>query len=360
MPFWDEWMIVPLLKKFTSNTLTFADLFSRHNEHRMFFPRILILLAVFMTKNYNSLVFMYVVQIFFGLILFVLYLQAKQQFHFTLRTLPIWFIPIPFFVFSWRQWENMLWGFQVTFVMPLLFSIVSLYYLHRLAALQINVAFRTVLLYFVVAVICAIIASFSMSMGLFIWIAGMCQFVIVHWVRFKKVFVTLWGIIGISVWMIYFEGSFSHSWLNSSKEGINMFVCGKLFVSLLGSFFYDKSHALLYGMVLLLLFTLVLFSLVKLGRIRENAFWISLAIYSLSVLLAITIGRSRFGAEFIMWSRYNTYTIPFIIALYVLATITVTDNRYVRNIIWNRIPSLLLYCRKCDDYRHIFFIFQRL
>ena len=134
--FWDEWVIVPLLKKLVSGTLTFGDLFGMHNEHRMFFPRLVQLGVVAITHNYNSVSFMYLIQVCLLMTLAVFYLKAKRQFKF--ERLPFWFLLIPCFVFNWRQWENLLSGFQITFVMPLFFGVLSLYFLDSHAASQFD------------------------------------------------------------------------------------------------------------------------------------------------------------------------------------------------------------------------------
>lgn len=317
--FWDEWTLVPLLNKFTSGTLKFADLFQQHNEHRMFFPRLLILLCVFFTQNYSSVLLMYLTQICFLISLLALYLQMKQQFHLTLKTLPAWCIPIPFLLFSWRQWENMLWGFQITFVLPFLFSTLSLYALYKLPVSPTNRTRRQTALYFTGAVISATIASYSMSMGLFVWIAGGIQLILVHQNQFKKTCLFLWGIIGVIEWVIYFFHFPSKSLFDLS-EGLNgVLIYAKHFITLIGAFFYSESYAFIYGIVSLLLFAIILCVLGIRRLIRQNRFWVSLGIYALIVLLAITLGRSSFGGQFVMWSRYNTYTIAFMLSLYVLS-----------------------------------------
>src|SRR4030043_2004153 len=45
-PIQDQWDLVPLLEKSYQGTLSFPDLWAQHNEHRAFFPRmIMIILA---------------------------------------------------------------------------------------------------------------------------------------------------------------------------------------------------------------------------------------------------------------------------------------------------------------------------
>ncbi len=41
VPFLDQWEFVPLLGNFRSGALSFHDLWAQHNEHRIFFPRLI-------------------------------------------------------------------------------------------------------------------------------------------------------------------------------------------------------------------------------------------------------------------------------------------------------------------------------
>src|SRR4051812_3095927 len=42
-PFWDEWDFVSIIHKYNAHTLKIADLWAQHNEHRIFFPNIIML-----------------------------------------------------------------------------------------------------------------------------------------------------------------------------------------------------------------------------------------------------------------------------------------------------------------------------
>jgi hypothetical protein len=43
VPFWDEWEWADLIFRFHMGTLSFADLWAQHNEHRMLFPQLVFL-----------------------------------------------------------------------------------------------------------------------------------------------------------------------------------------------------------------------------------------------------------------------------------------------------------------------------
>src|SRR5438477_7239351 len=43
VPYGDEWSLLPLFAKWHDHQLTFANLFRQHNEHRIFFPKLIYL-----------------------------------------------------------------------------------------------------------------------------------------------------------------------------------------------------------------------------------------------------------------------------------------------------------------------------
>lgn len=315
--FWDEWIVAPFLQNFAAGTLSFSDLFSQHNEHRMLFPRMIQLLVVGLTRNYNSITFMYLVQFCLLLLLFVLYRQAKRQFMF--EGLPLWFLPIPLLVFNWRQWENMLSGFQITFVMPLLFGMLAFYFLDSCTTFQPDKFSTQKCRSFAWAVCSATIASYSMSMGLFVWIAGIVHLLLAKRGQSKTKFILLWIVLAGIEWRLYFFDTSLRSLLHPAPSGFEAALYGKAFFSLLGAFFYDESHALFYGIGLLLLFCMSIGTAWQQRMLRDHAFWVASGVYAFCILAAITFGRAPSEQHFFMWSRYQTYTIPFLISGYVLS-----------------------------------------
>ncbi len=106
----DQWAEVDLFSKLASGNLTTSDLFKPHNEHRIFFPRIVMLSLGTMTEL-NNLAEMYFTQFLLLVTLIVLLLAFKQS----IKTTLFLFVPISFLVFSLRQEGNMLLGFQASF-----------------------------------------------------------------------------------------------------------------------------------------------------------------------------------------------------------------------------------------------------
>ena len=109
------------------------------------------------------------------------------------------FVPVSFLVFSFRQYENMLFGYQINFALAEAFGVLTLFLLYVLG----RRSFKK--LAFVRALVSTTVASFSVLQGLFVWSAGLLQLLFISPIEKpkKRVFV-LWGLFGLGEWMGYF------------------------------------------------------------------------------------------------------------------------------------------------------------
>jgi len=160
--FADAWDMVLVFRKFSSGRLTFADFYAQHNEHRMFFPRVAELLLGLLTR-YNNVAEMYVVVSSFLITAAVLLVAFRREIGLPL----IFFVPVALLIFSFRQYENMLFGFQINFAFTQTFGVLALYLLY--SSSRDN--FRAYA--FAAALGSATIASFSTAQGLLVWPAGL-------------------------------------------------------------------------------------------------------------------------------------------------------------------------------------------
>lgn len=309
----DEWILVPLLEKWKTGELTFTDLFYAHNQHRLFFPRIFVVGLAFLTNNYNSVVFMYLGQVSLLVGLWAIYSQAKRQFRFTLTRLPLWFVPLPFLLFNWRQLGNFLWGFQLGYILPLPCTLVSLYALQQ-ASDRAHPFSAKHLRYLIYALLFATLATYSMMMGVFVWVAGMCLMMFGKIPRSRLIVLWSWMLVGIAEWIGYFHGFPKTDIVFDSVS--RLFEMGYYFLSLLGNLAYSERYAAWHGAILVFLFLFVLARGYAQRLLQEQSFWIATGAYSACVLASITLGRSHQWSASFMWSRYATYSVPWIIATY--------------------------------------------
>src|SRR5215471_18914774 len=110
---WDEWDIVPLIHSLRSGTLTLAQLWSPHNEHRMLVPN-LIFLLVAQIARFDTTVLMYLSACLLIISYLLLVLIYRKRQHSLLGV-----VPVAYLLFSLAQWENILWGFQLAWYIVL-------------------------------------------------------------------------------------------------------------------------------------------------------------------------------------------------------------------------------------------------
>jgi len=110
---WDEWDVLPaLFQRYFEGEWSASDFWELHNEHRIVFPK-LILFGLGLPSRGNTLPNMYATEVLLTCILAWFLAAVHRQ---CPRDWMIWLmVPAAFLVFSLRQHENMLRGFQVGF-----------------------------------------------------------------------------------------------------------------------------------------------------------------------------------------------------------------------------------------------------
>jgi hypothetical protein len=308
--FADAWDMVLVFHKFFSGRLTFADLYAQHVEHRMFFPKGAELLLGLLTR-YNNVAEMYVVVSCFLITAVVLLVAFRREIGLPL----IFFVPVALLIFSFRQYENMLWGFQISFVFTQTFGVLALYLLSSSRGNFGAYAFAA-------ALGSATIASFSTAQGLLVWPAGLLGLLLGSGARpGKKVLLGLWGLVGVAEWVAYFVDYHTprgHPPLLDALDHIG--TAPGYFLTLLGSaLFWQPEHAYEGGLVIGCLALAMFLATYGRGVLRQHPFWISLLFYSLLILATITLGRSgMFGVLQATASRYTTFSVLAVASIYAL------------------------------------------
>ncbi|MCL4558139.1 MAG: hypothetical protein M1491_05845 [Deltaproteobacteria bacterium] len=315
--FGDQWNIVFLFPKLVSGKLTYADLFAQHNEHRIFFPLIFMLLLGEAT-HYSNVVEMYVVVVLFTVSWTVLLWGTKGPSD-RVSGRAVWgLIPVSFLLFTWRQSTNMLAGFQITYAFVQTFGLLSVCLVSRLAGSD-GPRRRTAYLFF--SILSAVIASFSSAMGLAVWIAGLLLLAAHRPKEGGKIGWPLmaWLAGGSLTWLVYFVGFHApastrifHFLLEPRKVFAYFFaVCG-------GWSVWNSTPSMIAGFVTVSLFFACLIAIHKADRLDENLIWIGTGLFSLFTMGLITVGRYGYGTHEALSSRYVTMSVLMVIAVYAL------------------------------------------
>ncbi|MSP40743.1 MAG: hypothetical protein EXR70_19830 [Deltaproteobacteria bacterium] len=309
VPHWDQWEFVALLEKVYAGNFSAADLFAQHNEHRLIFPKLFMLLLA-AASDYNTLIEMY-----FGWLLLVLsgvviFNSYRRSFGWS-QSAVLKFLPVPWLLFSWCQYENLLWGWQVTFFMTALAAVLTHSLLDSSRALD---------RYFVVAIFCAIVASFSNSNGLLVWPIGLLQL----WTgrkpeRLSRSSESVWIFAAACVGILYF---IDYAKPQSHPSLLHVFTSPgsvlRYFLTVLGSpLAVKRGMALGVGIWIAALgISIYIVEFRNAAKIAVT-FWDALILFALLSCLMLAVGRAGFGVGQALASRYTTFTLLGVVGLYV-------------------------------------------
>lgn len=313
---WDEWEILPFFDDLYAGTLTLGRLFSQHNEHRIFFPRI-IMLGVGHFTHYNTVSLMYVSWAFVFLALVALFVVHRQLYGKSLAALAL-FIPTAWFVFTERQMENFLWGWQIQITGCTAMFICAVVLLRNAGRGWGR---------FVLAAACCVVSSFSFASGLLVWPAIFCELLYVLFQSKENLarrvllkMTVAWVALSLFCGALYLH--------HYQKPGGHPSLEYALRHPLLGLYVFtgtwggalvrDVRPEVAAGAVLLAL-AAVLFVAATRGRVDPKRFVISipLFVFAFGAIAMITLGRSGFGVEGVCnASRYATVSLLGVLGVY--------------------------------------------
>lgn len=317
IPYWDQWELIPLIKKVSMGELVFSDLWAQHNEHRIIFPK-LIMLALAAITHWNIMVELYTNIILAGLSLLFLFLLLRQDVdHFILQWLSV---VLSFLIFSPTQWENWIWGWQIQVFLEILASIIAVWAMSKWSGQLKGL---------IVAIMSAVIASYSFSNGLLVWVIVLILLIIQRETNWKHIL--LWmGACGITVFSYYYRYTKPphHPSLLGFVNHPYKFL--RYVLAYLGSpLGYGKENISI--IISLLSFTVICIGAIYIKRSNKEEFkrllkWLSLALCAFLSAIVTGIGRVGFGVEQGLSSRYITISNLFIISALVITVILI--NRY--------------------------------
>jgi hypothetical protein len=317
VPFWDEWdSIIRFVDKVLNGGLKLSDFFAQHNENRMFFPRIIFLIIGLLT-DMNMKVFMHISWVFmtFTYTLIIIYLKNIES-HYKDNKNVVGLL-VGFLVFSTVQVENILSGFQMAWFMICSFAVASFYFFYLSCH-------RNSRKFLFISIVCGIITSFSSANGLFVFPSIICVQLLL--VLTKKKVNAMFFISTISVTAITFLTYFINYREPVSHPdyfGASLVNLSRYFIVCIGSSItpgylnrvFKEILVFYFGVIILVLIICLFFYLIYNKKIYDNMFPISLIIFSLFFVLAVTMGRAGFGVEQAAASRYTTYTLLLVIGI---------------------------------------------
>ncbi len=125
VPRWDIWDSVRLIEKHHAGTLTLADFWSAHNEHRPLTARVVIFASVWLAHWNHWIELGAQLAVYALLLMLVASFVVRTQTH-RLAVHPASLVAIAVVVFSATQWENWLRGYHVHIVMGAVATVAAL------------------------------------------------------------------------------------------------------------------------------------------------------------------------------------------------------------------------------------------
>ena len=330
VPYADEFTMGPLLAKAHQHTLTVADLFTQHNEHRYFFSKLLIIaLAGLAHGDVRA-------EMYFSVLLTILtsanlWLLVRRTLSLSLgRSLVVLFL-INLLLFSPVQAENWTWGFQFP-----LFLCNYLFTCALLAAFS-NLSAATK---FAICLVLAAVATFSFGGGVLLWALtfplGVLMTTGMKW-KSKTAWCVAWGAAGIAAMALYFFHYIKpagHPSIAASANPLDYFLYVTTF---LGAHLAraDRSEpifqAALVGSGLLVLWGTAVIYAIRYRRdleLRRRMLpWIVLGSYATLNGLLAAVARIGFGIHQALDSRYTSFSLYLSLAAVGLYTIFKQDFR---------------------------------
>ena len=163
VPFADQWALVPLIDRSYRGTLTLQDLWAQHNEHRLLFPRV-VMLVLARISGWNThtemLASVGLAVGIFGVLAYQLRATARQT-----GMDWVWLAPVlSLAIFSLNQAENWWGGWNIQIFLSVLAVSAGLF---ALTAPELRAGMLAL------ALACGVVATYSYSNGLLIWPIGL-------------------------------------------------------------------------------------------------------------------------------------------------------------------------------------------
>jgi hypothetical protein len=323
VPLIDQWSFVPQIERFYTGTLTVADLWAQHGEHRLIFPR-LIMLGLSSVTGWNVLYEIALDVLLATATFFLLARILRRDLAATGKPAPLWlWFVLSLAVFSLAQWENWLWGWQMQVFLNVLSATAAIVILRR-PPLEWKTLAAAALLGFV--------ATYSFGNGLLVWPIGMALVALAPEIRGRRWMHQLaWAGISLAVIASYLAGFRGGTAPPLETILIRPIAYLRYVTTFLGSPLAsfsgsawpprDTGVAAIVGAAGVLLLFLAGGKALRRPRGEWPLGSLALAAYALASGLVVSVARFTFGTPNALASRYTTIS-----SLFWIGTIGVVWN----------------------------------
>lgn len=333
----DEWTFAPLFSKAHALTLTFADLFEQHNEHRYVFPKLLLILLTWLGHG-NIRLQMFFSVFLCGLTSLNLWWILGRTTQLVIEKRLLFLALINLVLFSPVQSENWMWGIQFV-----------LFLLNFFLTGAIAIAFSNLLIWkkFALCAAISLLATFSFGNGFLFWITTFPLVFVANPLTWKKKlgWTGAWGFAGaiaVAIYLIGYIKPAHHPAVAASGNPLEYLLYVTAFLGAnLGKEMREESIVVpaIIGTVMLILYVgAIVFGLRRRDPIllKHTAPWLGIGGFALASAGLVSIARIGFGISQALDSRYTTFSVCMSVAVIGLAAVYRTHRPTVEREGWFR------------------------
>jgi hypothetical protein len=280
---------------------------AQHNEHRPIFSRMLFYLDLEFFSGLSALLIIInviLLMLVWGMLIFNAHVFARKKTDnhtfFYLMCL------ITIFAFSWKQDENITWGFQSQFWAAYLFPLLAFYFLGLSEKNKKNE-----IGYYILACLFGIMSAGTMANGIFALPLLVVMALLLNKGLLRTASLFVISLIVAALYINYYQHPGHHGSIitNITQSPLQTIV---FFIEYLGSPIKNIYLSFLLGVFHLFLITMILKNI---SQFKNNPIYLSVVafiLYYLASVVVISVGRVDFGMKAALVGRYTT---PSIISL---------------------------------------------
>jgi hypothetical protein len=319
VPFWDQWELVPIVQDYKTGHLSLHDLWQQHNEHRIFFPRIVMMILAIIT-HWNTRV-----EAFAGFLVaivgfFVLYLIFRQS-QKRITTATVFLLTLFSFIwFSPAQYDNWLWGWQVQWFLCVL-GIMTVTYSLSLIAKSRSADRKSVIL----LLVGGILAQYSLGGGLLIWPVAIAALMYLRISKKVTLLITSIATITTVLYYLHYQNPAGPSKSLALHEPIQFIRYFFIYLGRPLSFLHKLTFVL--GFITFSVFVaLAVYMLMKKPKLFTSSIpWIALGLFAIGSALITDLSRLGLGVSQAYSGRYATISSLLLISTIMLLYYNLND-----------------------------------
>ncbi len=301
-PYLDQWEFVSSIGKSFDGGVTLGDLWGQHNEHRLIFPKALMLVMAHMSGwdvRWELATNVILGSSLFAVLAAQIMATARRN---RLRRAHLVLAWVSLMVFSLNQWENWFLGWQLQEFMNVLAAVSGMFVLSRRPCGKSA---------FAVAIFLGVIATYSFANGMAYWVIGAMVIALSSGRRSKEL--PAWVAVSVIVIASYLYDYHSPEYHPSIGYLVfHPLDYGGYVLKYLGAAMVDFSEtgALLAGCLCLACFAKATHAVLESESPSESPFipYLAIGLYGLASAMITGVGRVGFGGSQALAPRYIAFS----------------------------------------------------